>query len=114
MFVLLLLMLVGLAMTLLSSSTRIMAFESSTAKLQSDCKNVIESCTVWIDVNSKKIKQQPKNTTMELSVDGLGIPTAICNIIVKDTNKNGTQIEINYSCSRGRRRMQKKLNYIVK
>ena len=113
-FVLLLLTLVGLAMTLLSSSSRIMASDSSTAKLRADCENILESCTAWIDVNSKKIKKQSKNTTMELNLNELGIPTAICNITVKNTNKNGTEIEINYSCSKGRIRMQKKLDYIVK
>ncbi|MBN1456373.1 MAG: hypothetical protein JW912_00795 [Sedimentisphaerales bacterium] len=114
MFVLLLLMLIGLAMTLLSSSARTMASESSTAKLRADCENILESCTAWIDVNSKKIKKQPKNTTMELNLNELGILTAVCNITVKDTNKNGTEIEINYSSSKGRMTMQKKLNYTVK
>jgi len=114
MYVMLLLMLVGLAMTLLSISTKTMAFGSSTAKLRADSENIIESCTSWIDVNAKKIKKQRKNTTIQLDVTELGIPTAVCNITVRDRDKNGTNLEINYSCSKGRRKTQKKLKYIVK
>jgi len=114
MFVLLLLTLIGLAMTLLSSSAGTMASESSMAKLRADCENIIESCIAWIDVNAEKIKKQPKNTTLKLNLNKLEIPTAVCNITVKDDNKNGTEIEINYSCSKGRITMQKKLNYTIK
>ena len=106
--------LVGLAIILLSSSSAIMAFGSSTATLEADTGNLMASSLAWAQQNKDKLLELGENTSMQLDISSLGIRKAACEIAVKKIEDLALEIEISISCIRGKRRLVRNAGYIIR
>ena len=105
--------LVGLAMILLSSSSTIMAFGSSTAALEANCQNIMVSSMTWAEQNRERLLQLGQDATVQLDISSLGISRSACQIAVKKIEDRGLEIEITVSCIQGKRRLVRDAGYIL-
>ena len=113
-YVLLILSLIGLAMVLLSYSSKIMAFESSTAALEANCRNIMASSLTWAGQNRQRLLQLGQDATVQLDISSLGISRSTCRIAVKKIEARRLRIEITVSCIRGRRRLVRNTGYTIR
>jgi hypothetical protein len=113
-YVVMILLLIGLAMVLLSYSSKIMAFESSTAVLEANCRNILASSLTWAEHNSQKLLQLGQDATVQLDISSLGISRSACQIAVKKIEAHQLQIEISVSCIRGKRRLVRDAEYMIR
>lgn len=106
-YVVLILLLIGLAMVLLSNSSKIMAFESSTAALEANCRNILASSLTWAGQNRKRLLRLGQDATVQLDISDLKIPRSSCDLNILKADKSNIEIEVTVSCMRGRRQLER-------
>ena len=105
-YVVMILSLIGLAMVLLSYSSKIMAFESSTAYLEASSRNLMLSGFVWANHNMGRLSQAGDNG-IELDISGLKIPRSSCGLNILKAESSNIEIEVMVSCVHGRRQLER-------
>lgn len=112
-YVVMILLLIGLAIVLLSYSSKIMAFESSTADLEANCRNILTSSFAWAQQNRKRLLQLGQDAAVQLDISSLGIKRSTCRIEVKKIEDSALQIKITVSCVQGKRRLVRNAQYTI-
>ncbi len=106
-YVILILSLIGLAMVLLSYSSKIMAFESSTAALEANCRNILASSLTWAGQNRARLLRLGQDATVQLDISDLKTPRSSCDLNILKADKLNIEIEVTVSCVRGRRQLNR-------
>ena len=101
--VIMLMSLFAMALFVLTASSAKMAFESKTAALQAQSRNLTASAIAWAEHNSKKLDQLEDGITFQLDISSLKTPRATCNITPIKVEYGQSEIKINTRCTRGRR-----------
>jgi len=112
-YVVLILSLIGLAMVLLSYSSKIMAFESSTAVLEANCRNILASSLTWAGQNRERLLRFGRDATVQLDISDLKIPRSSCGLNILKADKLNIEIEVTVSCVRGRRQLERSRKFTL-
>jgi hypothetical protein len=104
-YVVMILSLIGLAMVLLSYSSKIMAFESTTAYLEASSRNLTLSGVAWANHNRERLSQAGDDV-IQLDTGELKITRSLCNMNIIKADESDVEIEVIVSCGRGRRELE--------
>lgn len=101
--VVMLLSLFAMASFILTTSSVTMAYESTTAALQAQSRNLTASAIAWAEHNAKKLNQLEDGMTLRLDVSNMKAPQATCDITAIKPENGKSEIKINTRCTRGKR-----------
>ena len=102
-----------LAVNVLTSSTRTMLYETTTATMEAQSRNILKSATAWARFNADKFTENKKGHTILLDIAGLGAKDATCSITIISADDRGIEIEITALGSQGRRRFKRTVKQTI-
>ena len=102
--VLLIMSLLGLTMTVLSSSSRQMGHQTTSEVLKVNSRNIMASGIAWARTNKAFLNKQATGFTTELDTTAFDIPKASCTLRIDNVTDEGSEVTIEAVCYKGRRR----------
>lgn len=105
--------LIGVMMTVLTSSTNQILFQSDTAYLQACERNLVSSGLAWAKRNIKNESRENFNRTIELDVTSMKVGGAILSVNIDVRKDQEAEVQINTSCSRIRRILRHSEKYRI-
>jgi type II secretory pathway pseudopilin PulG len=112
-FVIVALIMVGVAMFVLTGGSNVMLFHADTAYLQAVERNLIASGLAWAQAGGSGGRRRPVGEPVELDVTSLNGPGARLVVQVLDVRDGRATVRIETSCSKGRRTLDTSRNYTV-
>ena len=101
----------AMALIVISASSVKMAFESETAALHAQSRNLTASAIVWAQHNTKKIDQLEDKITLQLDVTSFNTSRSTCNITLIKVANAKSEVNINTKCTRGRRTLTQSVTF---
>jgi type II secretory pathway component PulK len=105
--------LIAAMMTVLTSSTNQILFQSDTAYLQACERNLVTSGLAWAKRNIKNESKENFNRTIELEVASMSISGATLNVNIDTPKDREAQVQIITLCSRIRRTLRHDEKYRI-
>jgi type II secretory pathway component PulK len=112
--IIMLLAVIGVLMYMLTEDTKTLSFQSDTAYLKALERNLTASGLVWAKNKIKNQDQQVFNKIVELDVNDMNLRSATLNVTIIAPMDTQPQVQINTSCSRGRRTLSREGKYLIK
>ncbi|NIS51687.1 MAG: DUF3827 domain-containing protein [Phycisphaerae bacterium] len=112
-FVIVAIALIGVMMTVLTTSANKIMFQSDTAYLQACERNLVASGMAWAKRNIKNESKVNFKRTVELDVTSMSISDATLSVNIATPKDNETEVQINTSCSRIRRTLRHDEKYRI-
>lgn len=112
-FVVVAIALIGVMMTVLTTSANKIMFQSDTAYLQACERNLVTSGLAWAKRNIKNESRENYNRTIELDVTSMKISGVTLSVNIATPKDNETEVQINTSCSRIRRTLRHDEKYRI-
>jgi len=109
-FVIVALIMVGVAMFVLTGGSNTMLFHADTAYLQAVERNLIASGLAWTQVRGSGT---PVGESVELDVTSFNCPGARLAVRVLDVQDGRARVRIETSCRKGRRTLDTARDYTV-
>ena len=111
--VILFMSLISLALLILSSTSRTMAFETRTLSLEAYNRNLLSSGLAWAKHNAQNLARRASDTTIQLDVSRFKIPTASCALAVNNARDHQLEVEIKARSMQGRRQLKQNIKAVV-
>lgn len=105
--------LIGAEMFVLTGLTNTMLFETNTAYLGAFERNLTASGLAWAERNVKSRSREAFNKTIELDVTSMNIHSSTLTVTIGMPTDKGAEVQINTSCSRGRRSFRQNNKYRI-
>ena len=100
------LILVGLAMTVLSSSSRQLSAQTTKQTLAANSINILASGVAWVRANEAFLNKQSAGFTTELDTTAFDISKALCTVRVDSVTDNGVEVAVETVCYKGRQKLR--------
>ena len=102
-------------MFVLANGANTMLFESDTAYLDACKRNLVASGLAWAGRNIKNESSPPRriNRTIELDTADMSIRGSTLSVTIDIPRDKKAEVQINTSCSRGRRTLRHKDKYRI-
>jgi type II secretory pathway component PulK len=105
-FVIILITLIGFVLSFLTTGANTMLYQSNTSYLQACERNLVLSGLEWAKRNIKKENRDIIDKMIELDVTDMDIRDSNLTVTVRTPAKNQPEVQINTSCSRGRKTLK--------
>jgi phage host-nuclease inhibitor protein Gam len=102
-----------LAVNILTSSTRTMLTETTTATMEAQNRNILKSAAAWARFNADKLTENKKGHTILLDTAGLGAKDATCSTTIIGADDRGIEVEMTVLYSQGRRRFKRMVKHTI-
>lgn len=103
--------LVAMVVYMLSGSLKVMAFDTITALLEAQSRNVITSAKAWSEHNAEKLLRQESDYRIKLSIPNPPPISSTCDIIIIDVRDEVAKIEVKTVCTYGNRKLKKNIKF---
>ncbi len=106
-----LLPLIAMVVYSLSGTLKVMAFDTITALLEAQSRNVIASAKAWSEHNAEKLLRQKSDYHVTLDIPGLRSISSACDLMVIDVVGQVAEIELKTVCTYGNRKLKKNVKF---
>lgn len=97
---------IGIQMAVLGDIANTMQFQSQTAYLKACERNLLASGLVWAKENAREKGSEIIDKTIQLDVSKLNIRDSALDVTINITSDEEAEVQIDTSCSRGRRTLK--------
>lgn len=103
--------LVAMVVYMLSANLKVMAFDTITALLQAQSRNVIASAKAWSEHNAKNLLRKESDYHIKLNAPNPPPISSTCDLTIIDVRGQLAEIEVKTVCTYGNRKLKRNIKF---